>query len=86
MFDTEDVDVGKTTHHGHGLTTAGKKALDKQLPNSEPTLRAVGGSACCSRCSATAPSTTPASHKQRLHEPAQGRSIQVNTLCRLSTP
>jgi hypothetical protein len=47
MFDTEDVgvflglDVGKTTHHGHGLTPAGKKVLDKQLPNSEPKLRAV---------------------------------------------
>src|SRR5690242_4858604 len=47
MFDTEDVgvflglDVGKQTHHGHGLTPAGKKVLDKQLPNSEPKLRAV---------------------------------------------
>ncbi|GHH85412.1 hypothetical protein GCM10017771_18170 [Streptomyces capitiformicae] len=47
MFDTEDVgvflglDVGETTHHGHGLTPAGKKFLDKQLPNSEPKLRAV---------------------------------------------
>lgn len=47
MFDTEDVgvflglDVGKTAHHGHGLTPAGKKVLDKQLPNSEPRLRAV---------------------------------------------
>uniref|UniRef100_UPI001F26DC4B IS110 family transposase n=1 Tax=Streptomyces shenzhenensis TaxID=943815 RepID=UPI001F26DC4B len=47
MFDTEDVgvflglDVGKTAHHGHGLTPAGKKVLDKQLPNSEPKLRAV---------------------------------------------
>ncbi|BCL33293.1 hypothetical protein GCM10017557_81520 [Streptomyces aurantiacus] len=42
MFDTEDVgvflglDVGKSTHHGHGLTPAGKKVRDKQLPNSEP--------------------------------------------------
>jgi transposase len=47
MFDTEDVgvflglDVGKTTHHGHGLTPAGKKVFDKPLPNSEPKLRAV---------------------------------------------
>jgi hypothetical protein len=47
MFDTEDVgvflglDVGKSAHHGHGLTPAGKKVLDKQLPNSEPKLRAV---------------------------------------------
>lgn len=47
MFDTEDVgvflglDVGKTAHHGHGLTPAGKKVFDKQLPNSEPKLRAV---------------------------------------------
>ena len=46
-FDTEDVgvflglDVGRSAHHGHGLTPAGKKALDKQLPNSEPKLRAV---------------------------------------------
>lgn len=47
MFDTEDVgvflglDVGKSAHHGHGLTPAGKKVFDKQLPNSEPRLRAV---------------------------------------------
>ncbi len=47
MFDTEDVgvflglDVGKTTHHGHGLTPAGKKVFDRPLPNSEPKLRAV---------------------------------------------
>jgi len=47
MFDTEDVgvflglDVGKTAHHGHGLTPAGKKVFDKPLPNSEPKLRAV---------------------------------------------
>ncbi|WP_189548270.1 IS110 family transposase, partial [Streptomyces gelaticus] len=47
MFDTEDVgvflglDVGKTAHHGHGLTPAGKKVFDKSLPNSEPRLRAV---------------------------------------------
>jgi hypothetical protein len=47
MFDTEDVgvflglDVGRTTHHGHGLTPAGKKIHNKPLPNSEPKLRAV---------------------------------------------
>lgn len=47
MFDTGDVgvflglDVGKTAHHGHGLTPAGKKVFDKQLPNSDPKLRAV---------------------------------------------
>ena len=47
MFDIEDVgvflglDVGKSAHHGHGLTPAGKKVFDKQLPNSEPKLRAV---------------------------------------------
>ncbi|GGS23356.1 insertion element IS110 uncharacterized 43.6 kDa protein [Streptomyces nojiriensis] len=47
MFDTEDVgvflglDVAKTTHHGNGLTPAGKKVFDKQLPNSAPKLRAV---------------------------------------------
>ncbi|MEU7237933.1 IS110 family transposase [Streptomyces chrestomyceticus] len=47
MFDTEDVgvflglDVGKSAHHGHGLTPAGKKVFDKPLPNSEPKLRAV---------------------------------------------
>lgn len=35
------LDVGKSTHHGHGLTPAGKKVFDKQLPNSEPKLRAV---------------------------------------------
>jgi transposase len=47
MVDTGDVgvflglDVGKSAHHGHGLTPAGKKVFDKQLPNSEPKLRAV---------------------------------------------
>ncbi|OMI33044.1 transposase, partial [Streptomyces sparsogenes DSM 40356] len=47
MDDIDDVgvflglDVGKTAHHGHGLTQAGKKVFDKQLPNSEPKLRAV---------------------------------------------
>ena len=35
------LDVGKSTHHGHGLTPAGKKVFDKPLPNSEPRLRAV---------------------------------------------
>ncbi len=35
------LDVGKSAHHGHGLTPAGKKVCDKQLPNSEPKLRAV---------------------------------------------
>src|SRR5690606_14523640 len=33
--------VGKHTHHGHGLTPAGKKVFDKPLPNTEPKLRAV---------------------------------------------
>ncbi|MFI6434963.1 hypothetical protein [Streptomyces sp. NPDC050759] len=38
MFGTEDVgvflglDVGKTAHHGHEITSAGKKVLDRQLP------------------------------------------------------
>ncbi|BFO23149.1 hypothetical protein SHKM778_95370 (plasmid) [Streptomyces sp. KM77-8] len=31
----------QSAHHGHGLTPAGKKVFDKQLPNSEPKLRAV---------------------------------------------
>jgi hypothetical protein len=35
------LDVGQSAHHGHGLTPAGKKVFDKQLPNSEPKLRAV---------------------------------------------
>ncbi|MFG2312329.1 IS110 family transposase [Streptomyces sp. NPDC048566] len=35
------LDVGKHTHHGHGLTLAGKRVFDKPLPNSEPKLRAV---------------------------------------------
>ncbi|SDD23726.1 Transposase [Streptomyces prasinopilosus] len=35
------LDVGKSTHHGHGLTSAGKKVFDKPLPNGEPQLRAV---------------------------------------------
>ncbi|RPE27205.1 transposase IS116/IS110/IS902 family protein [Streptomyces sp. Ag109_O5-1] len=35
------LDVGKSAHHGHGLTPAGKKVFDKQLPNTEPKLRQV---------------------------------------------
>jgi anti-sigma regulatory factor (Ser/Thr protein kinase) len=35
------LDVGKTNRHGHGLTPAGKKVFDKQLPNTEPKLRDV---------------------------------------------
>ncbi|EGX61673.1 transposase [Streptomyces zinciresistens K42] len=35
------LDVGTSTHHGHGLTPAGKKVFDEQPPNSEPKLRAV---------------------------------------------
>ncbi|MBO8190101.1 IS110 family transposase [Streptomyces sp. DW4-2] len=35
------LDVGKTAHHGHGLSPTGKKVFDKQLPNSEPKLRGV---------------------------------------------
>jgi hypothetical protein len=35
------LDVGKSAHHGHGLTAAGNKVFGKQPPNSEPTLRAV---------------------------------------------
>jgi hypothetical protein len=35
------LDVGKTNHHGHGLTPAGKEVFDKQLPNTEPKLRDV---------------------------------------------
>ncbi|MFD5475784.1 IS110 family transposase, partial [Streptomyces sp. NPDC127105] len=47
MFDTTEVgvflglDVGKSAHHAHGLTPAGKKVFDKPLPNSEPKLRTV---------------------------------------------
>jgi transposase len=35
------LDVGKSNHHGHGLTPAGKKVFDKALPNGEPQLRAL---------------------------------------------
>ncbi|MFF5103453.1 IS110 family transposase [Streptomyces sp. NPDC000134] len=35
------LDVGKSAHHGHGLTPAGKKVFDKHLPNTEPKLRDV---------------------------------------------
>ncbi|GGY98242.1 hypothetical protein GCM10010365_16000 [Streptomyces poonensis] len=35
------LDVGKSAHHGHGLTPAGKKVFDRQLPNTEPKLRDV---------------------------------------------
>lgn len=35
------MDVGKTSHHGCALTTAGTKIYDKQLPRDEPALRAL---------------------------------------------
>ncbi|MGX1095954.1 hypothetical protein RKD47_006720 [Streptomyces albogriseolus] len=35
------LDVGKQTHHRHGLTPAGKTVFDKALPNSGPKLRAI---------------------------------------------
>ncbi|MFF9352390.1 IS110 family transposase [Streptomyces sp. NPDC014734] len=35
------MDVGRSAHHGHGLTPAGKKVFDKAMPDSEPKLRAV---------------------------------------------
>lgn len=34
-----DLDVGKGEHHATAITSAGKKALDKRLPNTEPKLR-----------------------------------------------
>lgn len=37
------LDVGKGEHHATAVTTAGKKAFDKRLPNSEPKLREVFG-------------------------------------------
>lgn len=45
MIDTSEIgvflglDVGKGEHHATAVTPAGKKALDKRLPNSEPKLR-----------------------------------------------
>ncbi|MEU7965624.1 IS110 family transposase [Streptomyces sp. NPDC049097] len=47
MIDTSDIgaflglNVGKGEHHATALTPAGKKALNKRLPNSEPKLREV---------------------------------------------
>ncbi|MEU0358092.1 IS110 family transposase [Streptomyces cyaneofuscatus] len=47
MIDTSDIgaflglDVGKGEHHATALTSVGKKALDRRLPNSEPKLREV---------------------------------------------
>ncbi|MFI5900228.1 IS110 family transposase [Streptomyces cyaneofuscatus] len=47
MIDTSDIgaflglDVGKGENHATALTPAGKKALDRRLPNSEPELREV---------------------------------------------
>lgn len=45
MDDIDDVglgrNVGKSAHRRHGLTPFGKKIISKQLPNSEPKLRAV---------------------------------------------
>jgi hypothetical protein len=37
------LDVGKGEHHATAVAPAGKKALDKRLPNSEPKLREVFG-------------------------------------------
>lgn len=45
MIDTGDIevflglDVGKGEHHATAVTSAGKKAFDKRLPNTEPKLR-----------------------------------------------
>ncbi|WSY37153.1 IS110 family transposase (plasmid) [Embleya sp. NBC_00888] len=47
MIDIGDIDVflgldvGKGEHHATALTPAGKKVLDKRMPNSEPKLREV---------------------------------------------
>ncbi|MEV3857546.1 IS110 family transposase [Streptomyces sp. NPDC050095] len=35
------LDVGKGEHHATAITSAGKKAFDRRLPNSEPKLREV---------------------------------------------
>ncbi len=35
------LDVGKGEHHATAVTPAGKKALDKRLPNTEPKLRGL---------------------------------------------
>lgn len=49
MTDTGDIDVylgldvGKGEHHATALTPAGKRVLDKRLPNTEPKLREVFG-------------------------------------------
>ncbi len=49
MFDAEDVgvfrglDAGRTAHHGHEPTPAGKKILDRRLPDCEPKLLIVFG-------------------------------------------
>ncbi|GAA4793922.1 hypothetical protein GCM10023329_53060 [Streptomyces sanyensis] len=56
MFEIEDVgvflglDVGKSSHHGHGLTPGGKKVFDKPLPNSEPKLRATSCATSSAPC------------------------------------
>jgi hypothetical protein len=47
VIDTSDIgvflglDVGKGEHHATAVTSTGKKAFDKRLPNSEPKLREV---------------------------------------------
>jgi hypothetical protein len=47
LYDSDEIgvflglDIGKTNHHKHGLTPAGKKVFDRQSPNSEPKLLAV---------------------------------------------
>ncbi|MFE7357069.1 hypothetical protein ACFU8Q_28910 [Streptomyces sp. NPDC057543] len=48
MFDTTEVgvflglDVGKSAHHGHGLTPAGKKVFDLRPDARRPAPEAVG--------------------------------------------
>lgn len=87
MIDTGDIDVflgldvRKGEHHTTAVTPAGKKALDKRLPNTEPKLRELfaklqarpcsaspdAGQMSSSRCSGTEPSTN--------HKPS-GRSLR----------
>lgn len=65
MIDTGDVDifldldVGKGEHHGTAAPRTGKRAIDKRLPNSEPTMRPCWTSSPPSTAPSRSWSTSP---------------------------
>ncbi|MFD7781331.1 transposase [Streptomyces sp. NPDC059753] len=77
MIDTGDIevflglDVGKGEHHATAVTSAGKKAFDKRLPNTEPKLRELFAKLQAGQCVHTGyvrDSVGGAGDRQWLHE------------------